>query len=105
MAKKNFKGTVKRCTPTRMKPKKNRKTDWNISGIREKKQFIEEDRKAEITVDLVLQASADNKVNGPEDAIVSEMVKNLTMEKSTLLRGASKKDSWAIWNPQVRGRW
>ena len=40
-------------------------------------QFAEEGRTAEITVDLVLQARAkmsDNKVNGPEDAIVSEMI-------------------------------
>ena len=37
-------------------------------------------RDAEITVDLVLQARAkmsDNKVNGPEDAVVSEMIKQL----------------------------
>ena len=35
-------------------------------------------------MDLVLQARAklsDNKVNGPEDAIVSEMIKRLPMEK------------------------
>ena len=39
-------------------------------------QFAVEGRKPEITVDLVLQARArmsDNKVNGPEDAVVSEM--------------------------------
>ena len=47
-------------------------------------QFTEEGRNAEITVDLVLQARAklsENKVNGPEDAIVSEMIKRLPMEK------------------------
>ena len=47
-------------------------------------KFTEEGRNAEITVDLVLQARAklsENKVNGPEDAIVSEMVKRLPMEK------------------------
>ena len=41
-------------------------------------------RNAEITVDLVLQARAklsDNEVNGPEDVIVSEMIKRLPMEK------------------------
>ena len=35
-------------------------------------------------MDLVLQARtrlSDNKVNGPEDAIVSEMIKRLPMEK------------------------
>ena len=39
-------------------------------------QLTEEGRNAEITVDLVLQAramSSDNKVNGLEDAIVSEI--------------------------------
>ena len=47
-------------------------------------QFTEDGRNAEITVDLVLQARAklsENKVNGPEDAIVSEMIKRLPMEK------------------------
>ena len=47
-------------------------------------QFSEERLNAEITVDMMLQARAklsDNKVNGPEDAIVSEMIKKLPMEK------------------------
>ena len=47
-------------------------------------QFTMDGRNAEITVDLVLQAWAmmsDNKVNGPEDAIVSEMIKQLPLEK------------------------
>ena len=42
-----------------------------------------EGRTAEITVDFVLQARAkmsDNKVNGPDDAIVSETIKKLAME-------------------------
>ena len=46
-------------------------------------QFTEEGRNAEITVDLVLQARAklsDNKVNGPEDATVSEMIKKWPMD-------------------------
>ena len=47
-------------------------------------QFTEEGRNAEVTVDLVFQARAklsDNKIKGPEDAIVSEMIKRLPMEK------------------------
>ena len=47
-------------------------------------QFTEDGRNAEITVDLVPQARAklsDNKVNGPGDAVVSEMIKKLSMEK------------------------
>ena len=43
-----------------------------------------EGRDAEIIVDLVVQARAklsDNKVNGPEDAIGSEMIKRLPFEK------------------------
>ena len=58
-------------------------------------QFTEEGRNAEIKVDLVLQARAklsDNKVNGPEDAIVSEMIKKLPMEKSILLFKDSRND-------------
>ena len=61
-------------------------------------QQFTEGRNAEIAVDLVLQArakSSDNKVNGPEDAIVSEMIKKLPMEKSV---------SWAEWNLQAHGR-
>ena len=47
-------------------------------------QFTEDGRTAEITVDPVLQARAkhsENNVNGPEDAIVSEMIKRLPTEK------------------------
>ena len=47
-------------------------------------QFIVDGRKAEITVDFVLQARAkmsDNKVNGPEDTAVSEMIKQLPLER------------------------
>ena len=57
-----------------------------IEYFRKKKgnqQFTEEGRNAEITVE-VLQARAklsDDQVNGPEDAIVSEMIKKLPMEK------------------------
>ena len=39
---------------------------------------------AEITIHVGLRVGAksrDNKVNGPEDAIVSEMIKKLSMEK------------------------
>ena len=45
--------------------------------------FTEDGRGAEITIDLVLQARAkmsENKVNGPEDATVSEMIKQLPLE-------------------------
>ena len=51
------------------------KGDWN---------FTEDGRGAEITMDLVLQARAkmsENKVNGLEDAVVSEMIKQLPLEK------------------------
>ena len=44
--------------------------------------FTDDGRGAEITVDLVLQARAkmaDNKVNGPEDTVVSEMIKQLLL--------------------------
>ena len=47
-----------------------------------------EGRNAEITVDLVLQARAkmcDNKVNGPQNAVVSEMIKHLLLEKICII--------------------
>ena len=48
-------------------------------------EFIVEGRTAEITGDLVLQARAkmsENNVNGPEDAMVSEMIKQLPLKKT-----------------------
>ena len=59
----------------RRRRKKYKKTELN---------FTEEGRTAEITLDLVLQAGAkmsDNKVNGPQEAIVSDMIKQLPLEK------------------------
>ena len=64
-------------------------------------------RDAEITVDLVLQARAkmsDNKVNGPDDAVVSEMIKQLSSEKIFIITSASKNASRVRWRRQVRGR-
>ena len=60
-----------------------------------KLNFTEEGRTAEITLDLFLQAGAkmsDNKVHGPEDAIVSDMIKQLPLEKiyTSWLDGISK---------------
>ena len=46
--------------------------------------FTEERSVPEITIELVLQARAkmaDNKVNGPEDSTVSEMIKQPPQEK------------------------
>ena len=48
------------------------------------KHFTEEKSVPEITIELVLQARAkmaDNKVNGPEDSTVSEMIKQPPQEK------------------------
>ena len=55
-------------------------------------QFTVDGLNAEITVDLVLQATAKlgDKVNGPDDAIVSEMIKNLSLENFTLSRSFTR---------------
>ena len=56
----------------------------HFKGKGDQQQFTVEGGNAEITVDLVLQAMAkmcDNKVNGTEDAVVSEMTKQLPLEK------------------------
>ena len=45
--------------------------------------FTDDGRRAEITVDLVVQARAkmsENQVNGPEDAVASEMIEQLPLE-------------------------
>ena len=58
-------------------------------------------------LDLVLQARAkmsENKVNGPEDAVVSEMIKQLPWRKTRPLRSVSRNASWARWSLQVRER-
>ena len=69
----NFRGIVQKCTLIRKKQKKYKKAELNIFKKKGNQQFTEDGRNAEITVDLVLQARAklsDNKVIGPEDAIV-----------------------------------
>ena len=69
------------------------------------RQFTVLGRTAEITVDLVSQARAqmsDIKVNGPDDAIVSEMIKKLHLEKCAQSRGVFKNASWTRWNLQAR---
>ena len=77
--KESCRGTVKKCTLTRRRREKYKKTD-----LKEHQQFTMEERHAEITLDLVLKARAklsDNKVNGPEDAVVSEMISQLPLKK------------------------
>ena len=56
-----------------------------IECLKEKgdRHFTDDGKGAEITVDLVLQGRAkmsDNKVNGVEDTVVSEMIKLLPLE-------------------------
>ena len=46
----------------------------------------------------------DNKENGPEDAVVSEMIKILLWEKFTLLRSVSRTALWVRWMLQARGK-
>ena len=53
---------------------KRRKQKFKMKGDL---HFTDDGRRAESTVDLVLQARAkmsENKVNGPEDAVVIEMI-------------------------------
>ena len=59
----------------------------------EDRHFTEAGRVAEMTIDLVFQARAkmaEERVNGPEDSIATEMIKQLAQEKYTKLQGASK---------------
>ena len=46
---------------------------------------------------------SDNEVNGPEDAVVSEIIKQLPKRKYTSSRSAFRNASWARWKHQVRG--
>ena len=48
------------------------------------RQFAEEGRIEEITIDMVLRARArmaEEQVNGPEDSVVTEIVKEFPQEK------------------------
>ena len=75
---------MKKCTLTRRRRKRFKKTEWNTSNRKVicNLHWREELQKSQLT--LVLQARAtmsDNKVDGPEDAIVSEMIKQLPWEE------------------------
>ena len=72
------------------------------------RHFPEDGREVQISVDLVLQARAklsNNKVTGPADAIVSEMIKAVPLEKIYMVTKCSQQrfmgtmeapDSWKI---------
>ena len=57
-------------------------SQFNTEGDR---QFTQEERTAEKTIDSVLRARArlaEETINGPEDSVVAEMIKELTQEKT-----------------------
>ena len=59
--------------------------------------FTKNGRGAEITIDLVLQARAkmsENKVNGPEDAVASEVVETVAFRESAQSQNVFKIVSW-----------
>ena len=77
---------MKNCTLIRKKREKRKKTELNTS--KGDQQFTVDGRRAEITVDLVLQARAkmaDNSVNGLEGRVVSEMIKQCLLEKISII--------------------
>ena len=68
-------GTVKECILIPKKQDKCKRIELDT----------DDGRGADTTVDLVLQATTKmfvNKVDGPEDAVVSEMIKRLPLERS-----------------------
>ena len=82
--KESCRGTVKRCILIMEEPREVQ--DKRIEYFKKNgdQKFTDEGRKAEITVDLVLQSRArmsENKVNGPDDAKVSDMIKQLPLKK------------------------
>ena len=77
-------GTVKRCTLIGKKTREVQEKKIEYFKKKGDRQFTMDGRQAEVTVDLVLRAWAkmsDNKISGPKDAMVSEMVKILPLEK------------------------
>ena len=81
--KESCRGTVKRCTLIGKRREKYKKKKIEYFKKKGDREFTMVGRQAEVTVDLVLRASAkmsDNKISGPKDAMVSEMVKILPLE-------------------------
>ena len=77
MAKKNFKRHCEEVYTDLEETKDVQEERIEYFKKKGNQQLTEEGHNAEITVDLVLQARAklsDNKVNGPVDVIVSEMI-------------------------------
>ena len=80
----NFSDVARMCVWIPKKQGRCKKEDFSISRREGDQQFTQDGRGAEITIDLVLQSRekmSDNRVNGPEDAVVSEMIKQLPQEK------------------------
>ena len=108
MAKRTAKGTAKRCTQIKTKQGKCKRKELNISKRKVTRHFTDDGRGAEITVDLVLLAKAqmsENKVNGQEDAVETEMIKQLLVEEificcevfsGTLMGQMDAPSSWKI---------
>ena len=95
MAKRTAKGTAKRYTLINTKTRgvqEKRIEHFKKKGDR---HFTDDGRGAEITVD---------KVNGQEDAVVTEMIKQLFLEKIYIITKCSQERLWVSWMHQVRGR-
>ena len=75
------------CEEVHMDPEESQEVqEGTIEYFKRKgdQQLTKEGRGAEITIDMVLETRAkmsDTKVNGPEDAAVIEMIKQLLQEK------------------------
>ena len=64
------------------------------------------DRKFRSRFDLVLQARAklsNNTASGLADAVVSEMIKALPLEKIHVVTKCFQQRLWAPWSCQIRG--
>ena len=92
---------VKRCALTQMKQEKSKRIEYF------NRYFVEDGRGAEITVYSVLQAMtkmSEHKVNGPEDAVVTEITKKLLLVEICTITKCLRNDSWAWSKHRVRGR-
>ena len=71
------------------------------------RHFTVEGRTAKITVDLVLQARtkmSDNRVKWPDDAIESEMINQLLLEKYTITKCFQERFMGQVESTRVPGR-
>ena len=97
---KNFNDIVMKCFRTLKRHKGVQEGRMEYFKKKGDQHFTKNGREAKITSDLALQARAkmsENKVDGPEDAVVSEMSKTVIIAKYLQERSLRKVEAPSSW--------